>query len=194
MALGWGNTIHVAWEDNTPGNEEIYYKRSTDGGATWGVSTRLTWTSNTSRRASIAVDSNGNILVIWQELISGNEEVFCKRSTNGGATWTAATRLTWTSGISSNPVMATDSSNGIHIVWQDYTTGGPEIYYKKSTDGGATWTTVKRLTWLGSSSDPAIAIGSSDSVHLLWTDSHPAIRSSLQEKRRRGRPGPRPPG
>ena len=39
--------MHRVWNDNrddeTPGQSEIYHKRSTDGGATWGSDTRLTF-------------------------------------------------------------------------------------------------------------------------------------------------------
>ena len=30
-----GNNVHVVWDDNTPGNFDILYKRSTDGGASF---------------------------------------------------------------------------------------------------------------------------------------------------------------
>jgi hypothetical protein len=38
-----GDTIHVVWYDNriASTNWEIYYKRSTNGGAAWGADTRL---------------------------------------------------------------------------------------------------------------------------------------------------------
>ncbi len=46
------------------------------------------------------------------------------------ADWTAAKRLTWTSGWSHAPAMALDSGNAIHVVWPDDTPGNYEIYYK----------------------------------------------------------------
>ena len=30
-----GNNVHVAWDDDTPGNPDILYRRSTDGGASF---------------------------------------------------------------------------------------------------------------------------------------------------------------
>lgn len=38
-----GDSIHVVWSDNRDGNDEIYYKRSVDGGLTWGDDIRLTY-------------------------------------------------------------------------------------------------------------------------------------------------------
>jgi len=37
-----GSVIHVVWYDNRDGNNEIYYKRSTDAGVSWGADTRVT--------------------------------------------------------------------------------------------------------------------------------------------------------
>jgi len=51
------------------------------------------------------------------------------------ADWTPAKRLTWTSGTSSVPAVATDSNGAVHIVWEDHTPGNSEIYYKRSPDG-----------------------------------------------------------
>jgi hypothetical protein len=47
------------------------------------------------------------------------------------ANWTASQRLTWTSGPSVLPAMVIDSSDNLHLVWQDSTAGAPEIYYRK---------------------------------------------------------------
>ena len=30
-----GNNVHVVWDDNTPGNSDILYRRSIDGGSTF---------------------------------------------------------------------------------------------------------------------------------------------------------------
>jgi hypothetical protein len=77
------------------------------------------------------------------------------------ADWTTAQRLTWTSEVSYNAAIAVDSNDAIHVVWEDYTPGDGEIYYKKSTDGGTAWSAAQRLTWtLGNSESPAMAIDS----------------------------------
>ncbi len=168
IAVGSNDYIHVVWIEDSPGNNEIYYKKSTDGGTTWSTQ-RLTWTPDSSGSPSIAVDSNDYIHVVWSEsYIGGNSEVFYKKSTDGGTSWTTK-RLTWNPDSSGNPRIAVDSNDHIHVVWSDNTPGVSEIFYKKSTDGGTTWTT-RRLTWnANTSSLPDIAIDSSDHIHVVWT-------------------------
>jgi len=171
IAIDTSDHIHVVWYDNTDwssGLYEIYYKKSTNGGATWSSTRRISWNSGYSKRPEIATDAGGQVHVVWSDDTSGSYEIYHKKSTNGGITWSGVRRLTWLSGSSIYPVVCTDSSNNVHVVWHDDTPGNWEIYYKKSTDGGATWIT-KRLTWdVSSSMRPAIATDSKGFVHIVW--------------------------
>jgi len=171
IAIDSNNNLHVVWHDSTPGNDEIYYKRSTDGGLSWGAAKRLTWNSGNSGYPAIAIDSNNNLHVVWEDSTPGNSEIYYKRSTDGGSTWSATKRITWTSSGSYDPAIAIDSNTNLHVVWYDWTPGNYEIYYKRSTDGGSTWGATKRLTWTSSDSyDPAIAIDSNTNLHVVWYD------------------------
>lgn len=167
-----GNRIHVVWADNSSGTREIYYKRSTDGGTTWAGQRRLTWNTGSSDYPVIAVDSNDHLHVLWCEYTPGNPEIFYKRSTDGGENWTGVKRLTWNLTGSYEPAIAVDSNDALHVVWFDGSTGNFDVYHKKSSDGGSSWTGAKRLTWnLGESRSPSIAVDSADDLHVTWHDS-----------------------
>jgi hypothetical protein len=71
----------MAWYDDTPGASEIYYKRSTDGGSTWGMSQRLTWTSDTSSTPVLAIESNNALHLVWEDNTPGNYEIYYKKGT-----------------------------------------------------------------------------------------------------------------
>jgi hypothetical protein len=173
IAITTNNRIHVVWEDGTPGNVEIYHKKSMDGGATWSPTRRLTWTSGDSYEPAIAIDSNNKIHVVWKDDTPGQYELYYKRSTDGGTNWSSTQRLTWISADSSCPAMAVHSTNAVHIVWHVETPAGLEIYYMKSEDGGADWSAARRLTWTSSSSSyPDIAVGSTNAVHVVWQEAY----------------------
>lgn len=179
IAVDSSGHIHLVWQDYTPGNSEIYYKKSTDEGATWSSNRRLTWTTADSWAPDLAVDSSGNPHVVWQENLTENREIFYLRSTDGGDTWSASQRLTWNSGNSSIPNVAVDPSGNPHVSWHDKTPGNEEIYYKKSTDGGASWPAGQRLTWnAGVSGYPQIALASSTYLTVVWSDSTPGNRET----------------
>ena len=158
IATDSSNNIYVVWYDfsATPGSAEIFFKRSTDGGATWKT-TRLTWNAGGSGAPDIAVDLGDVIHVFWMDSTPGNFEIFHRKSSNGGITWTPSKKLTWSAGKSWHPAVSIDSFGSLHLVWKDDTPGNNEIYYKTSTDAGATWLT-ERLSWNpGSSDNPDIA-------------------------------------
>ena len=172
IAIDSSGYIYVVWHDDSPGNQEIYYKKSTDEGTSW-TTKRLTWTSGGSYKPDIFVTSNKDYIhMVWQDYTPGNYEIYYKKSTDGGANWTTK-RLTWTSAGSSNPAIAVDFKDHIHMVWFDGTYGNYEIYRKKSTDGGANWT-AERLTWMnGESKLPDILVDSNNYFYVVWSDDSP---------------------
>ncbi|MFA5011669.1 MAG: exo-alpha-sialidase [Ignavibacteria bacterium] len=163
-----GSLVHVVWEDICDGNWEIYYKRSTDGGINWGADTRLTNNNAGSYIPSITV-SGKLINVVWYDWRDDNNEIYYKRSTDGGTNWGADTRLTNNTDDSHSPSIAV-SDTPINVVWCDWRDGNAEIYYKRSADGGTTWEADIRLTnnteW---SRYPSIAV-SGLLVHVIWED------------------------
>ncbi len=169
IAVDLSDRIHVVWEDSTPSDYEIYYKRSTDGGDTWSATRRLTWMSGQSRGVKTAVDSSGLLHVVWCDDTPGDYEIYHKKSTDGGANWTSAKRLTWTAGFSGWPALAASPVGDLHVVWSDDQSGSKAIYYKKSSDSGATWSAMKRLTWTSVDSDnQELVADPSSCLHLIW--------------------------
>ena len=163
-----GDTVHVVWWDQRDGNNEIYTKRSVDGGANWGTDTRLTYDLARSCYPSVAA-SGSNVNVVWLDRRDGNYELYAKRSTDRGATWGSDTRLTSNDSSTSRPSVAASGSD-VHVVFYDYRNGNWEIYHKRSLDGGANWGTDMRLTNNSALSVlPTVAVSGSN-VYLVWSD------------------------
>ena len=86
-----GKNVYVVWRDNTPGNEEIYFKRSINNGASFGslvyVSDNSTKPIN-SVRPQIAANAN-NVYLVWSKgnFDQGRSDVLFKRSINNGASF-----------------------------------------------------------------------------------------------------------
>ena len=174
LAIDSNDAIHVVWVDTTPGDPQIFYRKSTNGGATWSGAKQLTWTSSDMRFPAIAIDSNDNIHVAWEDW--WDWEIYYRRSTDGGSTWTQTKRLTWTWTSSDNPALATGTDSNIHFVWSEKiypAINNSEIFYKRSTNWGSTWSstqTQKLIARPGISSDPAIAVDSNNFVHVAWVE------------------------
>ena len=165
-----GSVVHIAWEDNRNANYDIYYKRSSDGGISWGTDVRMT-NNNSSYSESASITVSGSVVhVVWQDYRDdGNYEIYYKRSTNDGVSWGADTRLTNSTSNSSSPSVSV-SGSVVHVAWQDYRDGDWEIYYKRSTNDGVSWGVDTRLTNNTSDSySPSVAVSGSV-VHVVWYD------------------------
>ncbi|UCG92988.1 MAG: T9SS type A sorting domain-containing protein [candidate division WOR-3 bacterium] len=164
------DTVHVVWYDNRDGNYEIYYKRSSDGGVTWGPDTRLTDEPSGSYNPSIAI-AGPEIHVVWEDERSQDVEVYHKYSTDGGITWGSDVHVSVISGPQGMPSVAVVASC-VHVVWVDFTLmGNSEIYYCRSVDGGTTWDAPVQISYAaGFSTSPSIAAHGSN-VHIAWHDS-----------------------
>jgi hypothetical protein len=163
-----GPEVHVIWQDARDGNTEIYYKRSLDGGDSWGADTRLTNDAAASMFASVSA-SGPIVNVLWEEYRDGNAEVYDKRSPDGGLSWSGDIRLTSDAAESFSPLAWMEGEN-VHVVWYDVRDGNAEIYYKHSADGGASWGDDTRLTDNGSGSYHPSVSASGLNVHLVWYD------------------------
>jgi hypothetical protein len=165
-----GQVLHVVWDDKRDGNDEIYYKRSTDGGVNWGADTRLTNDAAFSWFPSVSV-SGQVVHVVWYDFRDDpTGEIYYKRSTDGGVSWGADTRLTNNSSTSWFPSVSV-SGSFVHVVWHDYRDGNSEIYYKRSTDGGTSWGADTRLTNNPAFSEISSISASGSAVHVAWHDS-----------------------
>ncbi len=139
--------------------------------AQWQPDLRLTndpGGSYTAPNNAWGIATDGDVVhVVWYDDRDTNTEIYYKRSTDGGTSWSADVRLSHTTTSSMNPCIAVLGLN-VHVVWQDGRDG--EIYYKQSTDGGLTWGADIRLTNNSSpSSFPSLAV-SAAALQLVWSD------------------------
>lgn len=180
-----GLFLHVVWFDSRDGNWEIYYKRSTDAGVSWGADMRLTDNISESRFPSVTV-SGAVVHVVWFDLRDGanNYEIYHKRSTDNGESWGPDTRLTNNPAFSVHPSVSA-SGTAVHVVWHDSRTiANYEIYYKRSFDGGVNWGADTRLTNIDGESTTSSVMALDSIVHVVWQDNrHGANNYEIYYKR-----------
>lgn len=162
----YGN-LYVVWTDFGNGNR-IFATRSTNAGATWSAQVPLSAVGAVVQGAWPAVAANGDVYAMWLRFASfpaGAISVEGSRSTDGGLTWTPiANALTsavnpqdgTASGscgrpalkgnirILPSPQIAVGPGGVLHVTYQrdpDTFQAGDAInvYYRRSTDNGATW-------------------------------------------------------
>lgn len=177
-----GNMVHVVWDDYRFGaSGEVYYKRSTDKGVTWGDDTRLTDNIGSSMQANVAA-ANQVVHVVWRDSYEDNPDVYYKRSTDGGISWGPEIKISSGAGSTRYPMVAV-SGQVVHVVFDDDRHTGSEVYYRRSSDQGVTWGPETRLTNVtGASYFCSIAVVDQN-VHITWEDSRDGPYREIYYKR-----------
>ena len=78
------NNINVVWEDDTPGNLDVFYSHSNDTGTTFSTPVNVSNDSSDSSSPQVAADSAGNVFVVW-ESDTGSLGILFSRSLDAGA-------------------------------------------------------------------------------------------------------------
>jgi len=176
IAAGPGGSLGVVWEDNIQGADDISFSYSSNHGATFSLPQSLSLHTGNSMNAQIAIDGNGNIDVVWENNSPGAFDVFFTRSTDNGASFLAPADISNGSGNAADSQMALDAKGDINVVWDDNVPPNynPDIYFARSNDGGATFSTPLNVSNdSGSSVNPFLTIDAGANIDVAWEDNTP---------------------
>ncbi len=158
------NGFNIVWEDNRTGKRQIFTGRF--DGASVGTSMRISTGTGASAFPSTAADGS-NIFFTWEDNRDGNDEIYFRKYDNG--TWSPEKRLTVGDSTSWGADIDYDAStNTLHLVYFDHTTGNDEVYYMNSGDRGETWSSPVNISNdVADSWEPRIA-AFAGRVAIVW--------------------------
>jgi hypothetical protein len=193
------DTVHVVWNDFTDGpwgtDVEIMYVNYTIATG-WSNATVISdgfggvnWNDGNSYNPAVAADNSNTVHVVWYDYTVGPwgtdaEIMYAKQTTATG--WSNATIISdgyggvyWNDGDSWDAAIAINSTNGIHVVWDDLTTGAwgtdKEIMYAVYTTDWSNATVISDghngIYWNdGFSNNPEIVVDGNNVIHVVWED------------------------
>lgn len=133
---------------------------------------------------NIVVSSNGDIHIVYHEIVGQRRFVYHKKSSDNGETFSPATEVDNSLYFGGMPSIAIDSADRLHIGWhaQETSTSTFKVYYSRSDDGGAIWSTPKLVSKIYTADDnlyAAIALDPSENPHIVWNSVLPENEVNL---------------
>jgi hypothetical protein len=173
IAVDNAGSINVFWSDDTPGNYQVYFKRSIDNGAGWSQAVRVSSNPESSFGPIAAVDDSGNINVVYFAGDGLEREVYFSRSTDDGASWSQAVNISNSPDPAMYPDLTLDDSGNISVIWQNTISGYRQILFSRSTDNGANWSQPKKTSYLwGDNYYPLITADNAGDISATWLNTH----------------------
>ncbi len=170
-----GGTLHAVYEDDTAAvlGNDIYYRRSTDAGKTFSVPRKLNPSGSAGTGTAIAVDGAGRVVTVWAGANSGDSalRLFVARSTDGGASFSAATAVTPISQSVQYPVVAIDRSGNVIAAYFDASQSVPPLMTVRSTNGGGSFGSPAKVPdgSTAAITRPGLAFDSKGTAYIVYT-------------------------
>lgn len=183
VAVDGGGAVHVAWHDFTPGPTEIYYVTQPDPTAPWSSPVDVSSTTGASYFPALAVDSSGTVHLVWMDAIvvddgTPSEILYARKPPDGE--WTPYANLSRGTGSAEMPTLAVGPEDALHVAWD--TTADPRLLYVRRPAPEMGWTAPVTVTTIPPGTQyPAtsIAVGLTETVHVLWSGPGPLSRDVL---------------
>ena len=166
-----GDTVHVAWCDDSMEKLTIHYVRSMDAGLNWDTEIQQTDGEYNSENVTIAASGNYVHLVYkhYTTFSSPDDTLIYIRSTNGGVDWESEVHLTGSGGIKWHPSIDL-SGNFVHVTWYGKIQDEWQVSYVRSEDYGTTWGDPVQMTFNPDMSIASTLAAAASVVHLVWHD------------------------
>jgi len=160
--------VYAVWMDNTSGNYDILFAKSSDGGKSFGTPVNISNLHADSGYPQFVVNGN-NIYVTWTQTISSqNYDIFFAKSTDNGNTFDKPINLSNNFGASGWPKIASDGN--IYISWVDSSPGRFDVFIAKSSDGGVTFENYTNVSHSKEESYDSKMVALNNVVYLAWQE------------------------
>ena len=134
--------------------------------ATYKNNTYVVWEEETTPYTTSTADNGES-----SSRDSTNYDIFFKKSTDGGLTFSKAINISNNAGFSQHPQIAVSGSN-VYLAWTDDTSPDKQILFRMSSDEGSTFgRTIKLSDGLGESYNQEIS-AYGNNIYVVWENKY----------------------
>ena len=166
-----GTNIYAVWSDDSAGDYDIFFSRSSDSGGNFSKRTNLSIVVGNSLTPTIAVSGN-NVFVAWRDFVIGSAvraEILYTKSNDNGNTFDKIVNLSNSTGPSLYPQLIAFDNN-VYLLWEDATSGNSDIFFVRSADNGDTFDRKINLSHSKGNSVFAQMAAYGGNVYVVWSD------------------------
>ena len=162
------DNVYAVWMDNTSGNYNILFAKSSDGGKSFGTPVNISNQHADSGYPQFAVNGK-NVYVTWtQTITTQNYDIFFVKSTNNGDTFDTPINISNNTGASGWPKITSDGN--IYLSWVDSSPGRFDVFITKSSDGGVTFDNSTDVSNSNAESYESQMAALNNAVYLTWQE------------------------
>lgn len=168
LAVDINGNVTVVWRQSDGTRDNMWSNRYTPGTG-WGTAVLIeTDNEGGAYSPAMAVDSSGNVTVVWNQFDGTRNNNWANRYTVGTG-WGTATLIETDSGFAYSPQLVVDSSGNVTVVWVHYDGTRMNIWANRYTTGTG-WSGVQLIESSNFSADtPAKpVVDSSGNVTVVW--------------------------
>ncbi len=183
VAMSSQGQFVICWEDHRAGNPDIMGQIFTAAGEPLGANFRINDDPGTSDQLGpkIAMDTDGNWVVVWYDYRAGNYDIYGQRFSADGQRSGTNFPINAMVGKSNQiyPAVAQAPNGNFVAAWEDYRNGNADIYAQRFLKDGARQGQnfiISTDSDANSQVAPAIAVDSLENFTVVWRDTRDGNR------------------
>jgi uncharacterized repeat protein (TIGR02543 family) len=171
LAADSQGNLWTAWHAGPVGVRDIYVAKRGSQLQEWNTPVRLASVASDRCNPALAIGLDDVLYLAWQDNRRGNWDIYVSVSADG-STWGDPIRVTDSNDNQVNPVIAVDQASPYHVyvAWERGNTGSRDIYLASCSSSFASKTIAQVTSDPADQAEPALAVGSDNTVYLFWTD------------------------
>ncbi len=182
------DNLHLSWTDSADilgsgSDNDIFYKFRSSTNSSWTTTEVVSTESiNGTSESTTAVDSNGNVHIVWTEYtdFAGNDyDVNYKFKNATSGVWNTTELISvGSSYFSAAPDIGVDLAGNVHIIWRDdesnYIGSGTDtdVFYRLWNVTSTNWHEIELASSESTHfcTNPSLDIDLGGNAHIVWQD------------------------